>query len=68
MCLKKEYYEKSLKSRMHNEGEKEPLKFVKSPEVGTETYVIELETFALEDKEKKNPVTIQLDVRVIPKT
>ena len=54
---------------MVNEDDTElPFKFVKSPDVGVKGYVVALTTYALDDKEKKTPITIELDIRVLPKT
>lgn len=70
IALQKKYYNESLRPRMMQgraDGD-EPLEFVKSDREGNPDGDIILTTYALEDKEKKQPVTLKLDIRVVPKS
>jgi len=49
-----------------SEGQPEPLKFVEKDSDGNKSSTIMLTTFSPADLEKKKPITIFLDLRVVP--
>ena len=70
IALQKKYYNESLKERMmksYPDGE-EPFKYVGSEREGNPDNDIILKAFHPEDPEKKKPIYLKLDIRVVPKT
>ena len=71
IALQKKYFEKSLKARMMASQNREdgdvPLKFVASDKDGNPDGDIILTTYDINDTEKKKPIELKLDIRVVPK-
>lgn len=64
--LNKTYYESSLKSRLCKDGKPEPLEFVSTSKEGTKDQTFFMTTYSPADKEKKKPIKLYLDLRVVP--
>ena len=70
IVMQKKYFNESLKARMM-EGRAEsdiPFEFVGSEKHGNPDNDIVLTAYALDDEEKKKPITLKLDLRVVPKS
>ena len=70
IALQKAYYNASLKERMMKKRPdgSEPFEWVKSDSEGNPNNDIILKAFHAEDPEKKKPIYLKLDIRVVPKT
>ena len=64
--MQKDYYEKSLKDRIVKPGEQEPFGFPRKESEGDKTSTIVMTSYSLEDPEKKKPIKIYCDLRVVP--
>ena len=65
--LQKDYYETSLKDRMVKPGEPEPFNFPRKESEGDKTSTIVMTAFCPADPEKKKPIKIYCDLRVVPR-
>ena len=64
--VQKRYYEDSLRSRVVKEGDPELLKFCTKASQGTIDQTFMLTAYHPDDKLKKKPIVIYLDLRVVP--
>jgi len=64
--LQKDYYEQSLRSRLVKEGDPDLIKFPRKVSEGDLTSTIVLTAFSPEDPEKKKPIKLYCDLRVVP--
>ena len=65
--LQKNYYNDSLKSRISKAGEPEPLTFIEKEKDGNLDNTFYLTAFHPEDTDKKKPILIYCDLRVVPR-
>ena len=69
MHVKKEYYENSLKERILKEDEPEPFTFPSKKTLempGEPTSTLCLTTYSPADPQKKKPINLYVDLRVVP--
>lgn len=64
--VQRRYYEDSLRSRVVKEGEPELLKFCTKASQGSIDQTFILTAYHPEDEQKKKPIDIYLDLRVVP--
>ena len=61
------YYNQSLKKRICKEGEPEPIVFVEKEKDGDTNSTFIMTAYSPADPEKKKPIKIFLDLRVVPR-
>ena len=64
--VQREYYEKTLKDRTLKVGDPDPFEFPKNKNDGDVDQTIVLTSYSPADPEKKKPIKIYMDLRVVP--
>ena len=65
--MQRKYYEESLAQRIRREDQPEPLRFCEKESEGNTDSTFILTTFSPDDKKKKKPIDIFLDLRIVPR-